>query len=79
MDDSITRIFPGQSFHVAPHQVHRFGAVESAVQLVEVSTPHLGDVIRLEDDYSRSEDDSINDAQSENEELEELYRIYGGD
>ena len=52
-DDNITKISPGESFHVKPHQVHRFGAVESSVEIVEVSTPHLDDVVRLEDDYSR--------------------------
>ena len=51
--DNITKIHPGESFHVKPRQVHRFGAVESAVDVVEVSTPHLDDVVRLEDDYSR--------------------------
>ena len=52
-DDKIQRFLPGESFHVVPHQIHRFGANEVAVEIVEVSTPHLNDVVRLEDDYSR--------------------------
>ena len=44
----------GERFHVYPKQVHRFCAYDGDVVLVEVSTPEIGDVIRLEDDYSRS-------------------------
>jgi mannose-6-phosphate isomerase-like protein (cupin superfamily) len=49
----ITKLNPGHSFHVKPLQIHRFGANESAVEIMEVSTPHLDDVVRLEDDYGR--------------------------
>ncbi len=52
-DDKITHVFPGEVFHVVPGQVHRFGANYSNVELVEVSTNHLDDVIRIEDDYRR--------------------------
>jgi len=52
-DGTITKVFPGESFHVEPGQVHRFGANESNVKAIEVSTPHLDDVVRLEDDYKR--------------------------
>ena len=52
-DGSITKVFPGSSFHVNAGQIHRFGASECSVELVEVSTPHLEDVIRIEDDYKR--------------------------
>ena len=45
----------GQSFHVSPHQIHRFGAGATPVELIEVSTPHLQDVVRLADDYEREE------------------------
>jgi mannose-6-phosphate isomerase len=44
---------PGQAVHIPPDTVHRFEALEDSV-LLEVSTPHLTDVIRLEDDYERS-------------------------
>ena len=53
-DGSITKILPGNAFHVNVGQIHRFGAMESNVTLIEVSTPYLDDVIRLEDDYDRS-------------------------
>tara|TARA_Y100000310_G_scaffold120621_1_gene119374 strand:+ start:2456 stop:2788 length:333 start_codon:yes stop_codon:yes gene_type:complete len=52
-DNIINKFLPGQTLHINPHQIHRFGANESAVELIEVSTPHLDDVIRLEDDYNR--------------------------
>lgn len=45
----------GQSFHVVPGTIHRFCAPYGDVELAEVSTPELDDVVRLEDDYSRSE------------------------
>jgi quercetin dioxygenase-like cupin family protein len=47
------RIVSGQSFHVIPNQVHRFGAGKECVELIEVSTPYLNDVVRLHDDYDR--------------------------
>ena len=43
----------GEAYHVAPHTRHRFGAGEHDVVIVEVSTPELDDVIRLQDDYKR--------------------------
>ncbi|MFL5731555.1 MAG: cupin domain-containing protein [Chloroflexia bacterium] len=43
---------PGHFIHIPPNTVHRFEALEDSV-LLEVSTPHLTDVIRLEDDYER--------------------------
>jgi quercetin dioxygenase-like cupin family protein len=42
-----------QTFHVSPGTVHRFGARDTHVVLVEVSTPELDDVVRIEDDYAR--------------------------
>ncbi len=44
---------PGESYHVKPGTVHRFCAGATAVRLVEVSTPELDDVVRLEDKYAR--------------------------
>ncbi len=43
---------PGEPFHVAPGLRHRMTAIESA-DVLEVSTPELDDVIRLEDRYGR--------------------------
>lgn len=51
--EEIERYHPGEAFHVVPKQVHRFGALENDVEVVEVSTPHLDDVVRLADDYTR--------------------------
>ncbi len=51
--DKVTHVYPGENFHVVPGQIHRFGATYSNVEMIEVSTNHLDDVIRLEDDYSR--------------------------
>lgn len=45
----------GQSFHVVPNTVHRFCAPFGDVELAEVCTPELDDVVRIEDDYNRSE------------------------
>ena len=42
----------GDAFHVAPGTVHRFVAVETC-DLIEVSTPELDDVVRIEDEYGR--------------------------
>ena len=43
----------GDSYHVSPGTVHRFCAEHTACTIVEVSTPELNDVVRLEDDYNR--------------------------
>jgi len=45
----------GERFRVLPGVVHRFCAPESGpVTLIEVSTPEIDDVVRLEDDYKRT-------------------------
>ena len=46
-------LIPGAIFHIPPGTVHRFCADRSDVKLVEVSTPEITDVVRLEDDYRR--------------------------
>ena len=44
----------GESFRIQPMTVHRFCAPsEFDVELIEVSTPEIDDVVRLEDDYGR--------------------------
>ena len=43
---------PGQCITVRPGDIHRIEALEDAV-ILEVSTPELDDVIRLEDRYGR--------------------------
>lgn len=47
-------LLPGQSYHVLPGTRHRMIAGDEGCDLFEVSTPHLGDVVRLEDRYGRS-------------------------
>lgn len=42
----------GSGFRVRPGTIHRFVA-EEPVDLLEVSTPEIDDVVRLEDDYGR--------------------------
>lgn len=42
----------GQALHVPVRTIHRFEAVTDSV-LLEVSTPDLTDVVRLQDDYHR--------------------------
>jgi mannose-6-phosphate isomerase-like protein (cupin superfamily) len=42
----------GQSFRIRPGTVHRMEAL-TAVDILEASTPHLADVVRLEDRYGR--------------------------
>ena len=43
---------PGAAFHYAPGTVHRVTALEDTT-ILEVSTPQLDDVVRLEDAYGR--------------------------
>ena len=50
----ILELSAGEVFHVKPNTVHRFCAVKGDVVLLEVSTPELDDVVRLEDDYDRT-------------------------
>jgi mannose-6-phosphate isomerase len=45
-------IGPGAAFHFEPGTVHRVTAVEDTT-ILEVSTPHLDDIVRLEDRYGR--------------------------
>jgi mannose-6-phosphate isomerase len=45
-------IRPGDCFHFSPGTVHRLRAIEDTL-IAEVSTPDLGDVVRLADDYGR--------------------------
>ncbi len=44
---------PGTAFTIPPKTVHRFEAPKGRVTLIEVSTPELWDVVRLQDDYGR--------------------------
>jgi mannose-6-phosphate isomerase-like protein (cupin superfamily) len=44
---------PGAAFRIRPGTVHRVTAVEDTT-ILEVSTPHLEDIVRLEDQYGRA-------------------------
>ena len=45
---------PGDAVHVTPKTVHRMIAIDDC-EVLEVSTPELDDVVRLEDRYGRIE------------------------
>lgn len=51
-EPSSHELAPGEAFHVAPGLRHRMTAIEDT-DVLEVSTPELGDVVRLEDRYGR--------------------------
>lgn len=42
----------GQAFRITPHTIHQMEAVTDC-DVLEVSTPHLDDVVRLKDRYGR--------------------------
>ncbi len=44
---------PGDVIHVPTRTVHRLFAIKKS-QIIEVSTPQLKDVVRLEDDFGRA-------------------------
>ena len=48
----VRRMLPSDTQHIAAGVVHRMTAITD-VELVEVSTPQLDDVVRLADDYGR--------------------------
>jgi len=45
---------PGSHAVILPKVVHRFTAPYQDVRLLEVSTPQVTDVVRLDDDYGRA-------------------------
>ena len=49
---SITKMEVSDTFHIPPHQIHRIIA-DTDMKIVEVSTNHLNDLIRLQDRYER--------------------------
>ncbi len=53
----VLELRPGDAFHYRPETVHRITAIEDTLVL-EVSTPDLDDVIRLEDRYGRPRSDA---------------------
>ena len=63
-DNNFKLLRKGDTYHVSPNQIHRFGSYndrgtsnvidqEIGCTLMEVSTNHLDDVVRIKDDYKR--------------------------
>ena len=48
----VSELEAGQSSRIPTGRKHRFGAIEDC-DLVEVSTPELDDVVRVQDDFGR--------------------------
>ncbi len=44
---------PGDAYHIPPHTRHRMISGPAGCDILEVSTPELDDVVRLEDRYGR--------------------------
>jgi len=44
---------PGDTIHIPAGTIHRFSAPDGDVELFEVATPQITDVVRLEDDFGR--------------------------
>jgi len=47
------KLSPGEAFRVVPGTVHRMQAVTDC-DIMEASTPHLEDVVRIQDRYGRA-------------------------
>lgn len=55
LDDRKIVLSHGEALRIQPGQVHRFCAPDNCcVKLIEVSTPEIDDVVRVEDDFGRS-------------------------
>ena len=52
-DGDVFEWTPGTAIEIPPDTVHRMEAIEDSV-ILEVSTPELDDVVRLEDRYGRT-------------------------
>ncbi|MGK2850088.1 MAG: cupin [Candidatus Limnocylindrales bacterium] len=48
----VEELGPGEHRHVRTGRIHRYEAIERC-ELIEVSTPELDDVVRIEDDFGR--------------------------
>jgi quercetin dioxygenase-like cupin family protein len=55
LKDEVFDWAPGTVIEIPPETVHRMEALEDSV-ILEVSTPELDDVVRLEDRYGRAAD-----------------------
>ena len=50
----VWEVRPGEVHHIYPGRRHRMHAIEDC-EVLEVSTPHLQDVVRHSDDYGRDD------------------------
>jgi mannose-6-phosphate isomerase-like protein (cupin superfamily) len=53
LDGTVYRLEPGDTVHITPGTRHRMTAVETC-DIIEVSSPEIDDVVRLEDRYGRA-------------------------
>ncbi len=53
----VEELGPGDHRHVPTGRIHRYEAIQRC-ELIEVSTPELDDVVRLEDDFGREGTDA---------------------
>lgn len=53
-DLEVVELGPGSGYHLPAHTVHRMEALEDS-DVLEASTPHLDDLVRLEDRYGRGD------------------------
>jgi mannose-6-phosphate isomerase-like protein (cupin superfamily) len=51
-ESRVTKISAGKAYRIPPGTIHRITALEDC-EFLEVSTPELDDVVRLEDRYGR--------------------------
>jgi mannose-6-phosphate isomerase len=52
--ETVSRVIqPGDAYRFPPRTIHRVKAIEDLL-VVEVSTPQIDDVVRLEDEYGRA-------------------------
>ena len=54
LGSEVLDLMPGEIAHIPTGTIHRMSAVETC-DIIEVSTPELDDVVRLEDRYGRVE------------------------
>ena len=54
LDKETFRLSSGESKRVPVGSIHRMSALDGDVDVIEVSTPELDDVVRLEDMYGRT-------------------------
>lgn len=51
---SMKDLHKGDTVHIPPKQIHKLMAGDRGMEVVEVSTNHLNDLVRLSDKYNRN-------------------------